>query len=166
MGSSCLYPPQTPSSSLTLYFWVHFEFGPTELFVLAGFVSFDHLPMHLKVEKKSFRSYREGRVASSGWSLLLAELPVALTYLILQRHSCLVWGRSMIIWSTFCCWIGGWEMPVWIAFFYWMWGCKAPWCFFCFSGPRFPNWLVAFFPVLIVFFWLSLSVIPMVYTCA
>lgn len=85
VGSSCLYPPQTPSSSLTLYFWVHFEFGPTELFVLAGFVSFDHLALHLKVEKKSFRSYREGRVASSGWSLLLAELPVALSYLILQR---------------------------------------------------------------------------------
>lgn len=80
VGSSCLYPPQTPSSSLTLYFWVHFEFGPTEFFVLAGFVSFDHLPMHLKVEKKSFRSYREGRVASYGWSLLLAELPFALTY--------------------------------------------------------------------------------------
>lgn len=89
--------------------WERRVLAQTELFVLAGFLSFDHLPLHLKVEKKSFRSYREGRVASSVWSLLLAELPVAFPCWILQRDCCLVSGRIMIIWSTFCCWIGGWE---------------------------------------------------------
>lgn len=89
--------------------WERRVLAQTELFVLAGFLCFDHLALHLKVEKKSFRSYREGRVASSVWSLLLAELPVAFPCWILQRDCCLVSGRIMIIWSTFCCWIGGWE---------------------------------------------------------
>lgn len=95
-------PPGTHPKPLVLpwpciFGWERRVLAHTELFVLAGFLSFDHLPLHLKVEKKSFRSYREGRVASSVWSLLLAELPVALPCLILRRDSCLVWGRIMLI---------------------------------------------------------------------
>jgi len=95
-------PPGTHPEPLVLPWpcisgWERRVLAHTELFVLAGFLSFDHLPLHLKVEKKSFRSYREGRVASSVWSLLLAELPVALPCLILRRDSCLVWGRIMLI---------------------------------------------------------------------
>lgn len=166
MGSSYWYPPQTPSSSLTLYLWVREEsLGPNWV-VCAGWVPmFWPLGSASQGGKKEFQII-QGRkscflclVFVVGWAsscLPLLDIAERLLFSFGEDYDYLVYFL-LLNW-----WLG---MPVWVSFFCWMWGRKALWCF-CFSGPGVPNWLVAFVPVLIALFWLSLSVIPMVYNCA